>query len=196
MRCENRECPHPTSRRTRHSCGPTGDAFSVRIPPAMLQTFRNELRCTSADRLAPDISGIRRARERSGASAARAGLAPGDRLCMLGRNHLRYAHALLCGVPSGIILVPLNYNANTEELRYIIEDAVPKAIAISTEFSERVAPPLLQSLDVFSYGANFHDWRSRPNGRKPRLARRTSTLTIGLAPSFFIPAAQPAARKA
>jgi fatty-acyl-CoA synthase len=82
------------------------------------------------------------------------GLAPGDRLCMLGRNHLDTLTLYYAVCRAGIILVPLNYNANTEELRYIIEDAVPKAIAISTEFSERVAPSLLQSLDVFSYGAD------------------------------------------
>jgi fatty-acyl-CoA synthase len=51
----------------------------------------------------------------------------------------------------GVILVPLNYNANTEELRYIIEDATPKAIAVSTEFVGRADSSLLESLDVFTY---------------------------------------------
>jgi acyl-CoA synthetase (AMP-forming)/AMP-acid ligase II len=79
------------------------------------------------------------------------GLGPGDRVCMLGRNHLDTLTLYYAACRLGLIFVPLNYNANTEELRYIIEDAAPKAIAVSTEFLGRADSRLLQSLDVFSY---------------------------------------------
>jgi fatty-acyl-CoA synthase len=81
----------------------------------------------------------------------RRGLRQGDRLCMLGRNYLDTLTMYYAVCRLGVILVPLNYNANTEELRYIIEDATPKAIAVSTEFVGRVDSSLLESLDVFTY---------------------------------------------
>jgi fatty-acyl-CoA synthase len=81
----------------------------------------------------------------------RRGLRQGDRLCMLGRNYLDTLTMYYAVCRLGVILVPLNYNANTEELRYIIGDATPKAIAVSTEFVGRVDSSLLESLDVFTY---------------------------------------------
>ncbi len=78
-------------------------------------------------------------------------LIEGDRLCMLGRNHLDTLTLYYAVCRLGVILVPLNYNANTEELRYIIEDAAPRAIAVSTEFVGRIDRGLLQGLDVFTY---------------------------------------------
>ncbi len=80
------------------------------------------------------------------------GIGRGDRLCMLGRNHLDTLGLYYAVSRIGAILVPLNYNSNPEELRYIIEDATPKAIAISTEFVDRIDSSLLASLDVFTYG--------------------------------------------
>jgi fatty-acyl-CoA synthase len=79
------------------------------------------------------------------------GIGRGDRICMLGRNHLDTLGLYYAVCRTGAILVPLNYNSNADELRYIIEDAAPKAIAISTEFVDRVDPSLLTSLDVFTY---------------------------------------------
>jgi acyl-CoA synthetase (AMP-forming)/AMP-acid ligase II len=84
-------------------------------------------------------------------SLSRRGLAQGDRVCMLGRNHLDTLTLYYAGCRLGTIFVPLNYNANTEELRYIIEDASPSAIAVSSEFLGHVDAELLQGLDVFSY---------------------------------------------
>jgi acyl-CoA synthetase (AMP-forming)/AMP-acid ligase II len=80
------------------------------------------------------------------------GLKRGDRLCMLGRNHLDTLTIYYAVCRIGVILVPLNYNSNSEELKYIIEDATPKAAAISTEFMDRVDKKLLAGLDVFTYG--------------------------------------------
>jgi fatty-acyl-CoA synthase len=79
------------------------------------------------------------------------GLVQGERVCMLGRNHLDTLTLYYAGCRLGIIFVPLNYNANSEELRYIIEDASPRAIAVSTEFLGHVDAELLQRLDIFSY---------------------------------------------
>jgi fatty-acyl-CoA synthase len=78
-------------------------------------------------------------------------LKQGDRVCMLGRNHLDTLTLYYAVCRLGVILVPLNYNANAEELRYIIEDAAPRAIAISMEFLEGIDRSLLQGLDMFTY---------------------------------------------
>ena len=82
------------------------------------------------------------------------GIKRGDRICMLGRNHLDTLTLYYAACRIAAILVPLNYNSNAEELRYIIEDASPKAAAISTEFIDKLDHSLLKGLDVFTYGPN------------------------------------------
>jgi fatty-acyl-CoA synthase len=80
------------------------------------------------------------------------GIVRGDRICMLGRNYLDTLSMYYAVSRIGAILVPLNYNSNTEELKYIIEDATPKAAALSIEFSDALDVSLLTGLDVFTYG--------------------------------------------
>jgi fatty-acyl-CoA synthase len=80
------------------------------------------------------------------------GINPGDRICMLGRNYIDTLTLCYAVCRIGAILVPLNYNANAEELRYIIEDARPCAAAISTEFIYTFDRSLTEGLDVFTYG--------------------------------------------
>jgi fatty-acyl-CoA synthase len=79
-------------------------------------------------------------------------IARGDRICMFGRNYLDTLTLYYAVCRIGAILVPLNYNSNTEELRYIIEDAKPKAAALSTEFVAKFDRSLVNGLDVFTYG--------------------------------------------
>jgi acyl-CoA synthetase (AMP-forming)/AMP-acid ligase II len=80
------------------------------------------------------------------------GLRRGDRLCVLGRNYLDTLTLYYAVCRIGVILTPLNYNSNADELRYIIKDATPKAAAISTEFIDRLDLQLLNGLDLFTYG--------------------------------------------
>lgn len=103
----------------------------------------------------------------------RRGLRQGDRLCMLGRNYLDTLTMYYAVCRLGVILVPLNYNANTEELRYIIEDATPKAIAVSTEFVGRADSSLLESLDVFTYSPDAK------NGEVAEWAKAASASSDG-----------------
>lgn len=85
---------------------------------------------------------------------ARLKIGEGDRLCVLGRNHIDTLSIYYACCRLGIIVVPLNYNSNVEELRYILEDARPRALAVSMEFADRVDPSLLTGLEVFTFGGS------------------------------------------
>lgn len=63
----------------------------------------------------------------------RRGLAAGDRLCTLGRNYIDTLVLYYACSKIGVIAVPLNYYAITDEHRYIIEDCAPKMAIVSTE---------------------------------------------------------------
>ena len=80
------------------------------------------------------------------------GIGRGDRICMLGRNHVDTLTMYFAVCRMGAILVPLNYNSNAEELRYIIDDAQPKAAALSIEFVDRIDKAVFAGLDLFTYG--------------------------------------------
>ncbi len=80
------------------------------------------------------------------------GVARGDRICMLGRNYLDTLSLYYAVSRIGAILVPLNYNSNAEELKYIIADATPMSAAISVEFIDAFDRSLFKGMDVFTYG--------------------------------------------
>ena len=80
------------------------------------------------------------------------GIRYGDRVCMLGRNHLDTLTLYYAGSRIGAILVPMNPNASTNELNHIVADAAPKAAAISTELEHGLDRSVTAGLDVFTYG--------------------------------------------
>lgn len=85
------------------------------------------------------------------------GLKTGGRICMLGRNYVDSLTLYYAVSRMGAIIVPLNYSANAEELRYIIEDCTPSMMAVSTEFIDRVDKSLTRSMDIFTYGPGEND---------------------------------------
>lgn len=103
------------------------------------------------------------------------GVVRGDRICMLGRNYLDTLSLYYAVSRIGAILVPLNYNANEEELGYIIADATPKSAAISTEFVDSFDRSLFNGLDVFTYGpaadsGELATWVKGGSGEAPNFA--------------------------
>jgi len=52
-----------------------------------------------------------------------AGLAPGDRLAVYGKNSDAYVIAWLAATRAGLVHVPINFALSSEELRYILEQS-------------------------------------------------------------------------
>ena len=57
-----------------------------------------------------------------------AGLAPGDRLAVYGKNSDAYVIAWLACSKAGLIHVPVNFALSSDELRYILEQSGAKGV--------------------------------------------------------------------
>jgi acyl-CoA synthetase (AMP-forming)/AMP-acid ligase II len=67
------------------------------------------------------------------------GLAPGERICYLGKNTDRYYVLLLGAFKAGVIMVPLNWRLSRDELRFIVGDSSPRLLFHSREFADAAA---------------------------------------------------------
>lgn len=67
-----------------------------------------------------------------------AGARPGDRVALVAQNNLDYL--TLCGAAAlgGLVVVPVNWRLNPEELRALLRDASPSFLVTSSEFQDRV----------------------------------------------------------
>lgn len=67
-----------------------------------------------------------------------AGARPGDRIALVARNSLDYM--TLCGAAAmgGLVVVPVNWRLNPEELHALLRDAYPSFLVTSSELHDRV----------------------------------------------------------
>lgn len=75
------------------------------------------------------------------------GLQPGDRVAILAKNSGAYFEFQFACIKLGIMMLPLNWRLAEPELRFILQDAAPRALVYDAEFLERV-PPLLASCEI------------------------------------------------
>ena len=67
------------------------------------------------------------------------GVAPGDRVALLGFNSLEFAVILHAVAKCGALIVPVNFRNSAAELRHVIADAEPKVLFAEAEFAAVVA---------------------------------------------------------
>lgn len=65
-----------------------------------------------------------------------AGIGPGDRIAILGKNSIDYLLLFFAASKSGVVPVPLNYRLAPPEWSYIINDAEAKAVFVSGELTD------------------------------------------------------------
>ncbi|AVI63862.1 fatty acyl-CoA synthetase [Halomonas sp. GFAJ-1] len=68
-----------------------------------------------------------------------AGLSPGDRLAVYGKNSDAYVIAWLAATKAGLVHVPINFALSSEELRYILEQSGAKGLLSDTVLADKVA---------------------------------------------------------
>ena len=64
------------------------------------------------------------------------GISRGDRIAFLGTNHPDFLATFFACARIGAIMVPFNWRLAAAEHRYLIEDAGPKVLLVTTEFRE------------------------------------------------------------
>lgn len=69
----------------------------------------------------------------------KAGLSPGDRLAVYGKNSDAYVIAWLAATKAGLVHVPINFALSSEELRYILEQSGAKGLLSDTVLADKVA---------------------------------------------------------
>ncbi|PCF95838.1 fatty acyl-CoA synthetase [Vreelandella nigrificans] len=67
-----------------------------------------------------------------------AGLSPGDRLAVYGKNSDAYVIAWLAATKAGLVHVPINFALSSEELRYILEQSGAKGVLSDTVLADKV----------------------------------------------------------
>ena len=67
------------------------------------------------------------------------GLAPGDRIALLMRNHPSYLEALYAAWWAGLAAVPINARLHPEEVAYIVEHAEAAALFVTDDLADAVA---------------------------------------------------------
>jgi acyl-CoA synthetase (AMP-forming)/AMP-acid ligase II len=95
-----------------------------------------------------------------------AGVAPGDRVCYLGKNTLAYFEYLLGATKLGAVTVPINWRLAPPEVAHVVGNARPKMLLTEEPFAAVVAAaaPELRCLVCGGYGDSFAAWRdSQPD---------------------------------
>lgn len=69
-----------------------------------------------------------------------AGLEPGDRLAVYGKNSDAYVIAWLAATKSGLVHVPVNFALSSDELRYILEQSGAAGLLSDVSLADKVEP--------------------------------------------------------
>jgi long-chain acyl-CoA synthetase len=111
-----------------------------------------------------------------------AGARPGDRVALVARNSLDYL--TLCGAAAlgGLVVVPVNWRLNPEELQFLLGDASPHFLVTSTELQEGVeqAEQGLASLKARYVLGPDPRGRYRPLAELHRRGERAGTAEAGV----------------
>ncbi len=111
---------------------------------------------------------------------AAAGIARGDRIAYLGKNHPAYYELLFGAAKAGVVMVPINWRLADPEITWLINDAVPKLIVAGDGFHARLqalplaTPPVLLSL------TDYPIWRDGHDDRDPRITVEPEEVAVQL----------------
>lgn len=95
------------------------------------------------------------------------GLKKGDAVAIYSRNSLEYLQLFMAGAKTGIVIQPLNWRFNADEVAYTLKDGSPRGILVSSEYANifRKTQYQLSSIEfVVGVGAghgfdvDFHEW--------------------------------------
>lgn len=90
--------------------------------------------------------------ERTAYGLVEAGLAPGDRVCVMLDNRLEYLVAMLAAIRAGGIAIPLGTRLGPSDVEHVLQDAEPKLVVTAQEwagnFMGRIAPDRLFLVDA------------------------------------------------
>ncbi len=82
---------------------------------------------------------------------------PGERIGVLGRNEVDTLTLYYAASRMGAVVVPLNFRANADELRYILDDCTATTLAVSMEFSDRIDARVRSTRKVVTFGSPAGD---------------------------------------
>ncbi|HOA93294.1 MAG TPA: AMP-binding protein [Quisquiliibacterium sp.] len=77
--------------------------------------------------------------ERLAAGLHRAGLAHGDRLCVLAQNRLEFLDAYAAAARLGAIVVPVNWRLTADEVTHVVRDTAPKLLLADPQYQATMA---------------------------------------------------------
>ena len=129
------------------------------------------------------------------------GVAPGDRVAVLGRNSLEYVAIYFALAKLGAVMVPVNFWYRAAELKYTLDQSGSSTLLLAGQFLDTLAPvaadlPSLRRTYVYDAdGATAHR-RSRRWPTRARTTSRRSTSTSATRTSSSTRPARPASRRA
>ncbi|MGY2462873.1 fatty acyl-CoA synthetase [Vreelandella sulfidaeris] len=85
-----------------------------------------------------------------------AGLAPGDRLAVYGKNSDAYVIAWLAATKAGLVHVPINFALSSDELRYILEQSGATGLLSDISLADKVSAAT-EGLDIALMGTLHAD---------------------------------------
>jgi acyl-CoA synthetase (AMP-forming)/AMP-acid ligase II len=77
--------------------------------------------------------------ERLAVGLHRAGLAHGDRLCILAQNRLEFLDAYAAAARLGAIVVPVNWRLTADEIAHVVRDTAPKLLLADPQYQATTA---------------------------------------------------------
>ena len=101
----------------------------------------------------------------------RSGIKKGDRIGVLGKNSLEYFLLYGAAAALGAIILPINWRLSVDEINSNIDDCLPAALFVDSEFQELVESIKDKLLSVKNYytlkpgGGNFVEFDSLMNNR-------------------------------
>lgn len=85
-----------------------------------------------------------------------AGLTPGDRLAVYGKNSDAYVIAWLAAAKAGLVHVPINFALSSDELRYILDQSAATGLLSDISFADKVSAAT-EGLDLTLMGTLHAD---------------------------------------
>ena len=106
--------------------------------------------------------------DNAGRHLAAAGLAPGDRIGVIGDNSLEWVVSAIGALKIGAVVVPLNNRFTAEELRYLIEDSTPTLVLADDPSRDRITAAVQGTATRVGRLRDFAALRHEPHRTVPR----------------------------
>ncbi len=106
------------------------------------------------------------------------GLAPGDRVALVSRNHPAYVEALYACWRARLVAVPVNARLHPQELAFVLEDSGARLALLDGEWMQAIgsirAPAGLRAVEL---GGEAHEAMARGSRTHATMARGASLVT-------------------